>query len=295
MMYNKANPPIAESFDINSLIAIAKKEGIHVQYRGAQIHFGWDTVVLSTLDGWILRFPRTDHLDPVREASLLKALQGHFAVEIPNIEYLGSSVSVEMYRRIEGHHLSLDDYAKASRKQQLSVASSIARTLEQFHSLDTEPSALGLELSAADPYHLVAPILRHRDILSGPNRDQLARIVSRFEERWCTNMSTHNVIHSDFHLDNMSFSAPCGEMFGLWDFSCVELGEPSYDFRYLSVDAPALCLDVISAYEAATGREVDFAAAKLAGTVEAISDGFAVRGMIDESLLWGDDEPIPKH
>ena len=39
------------------------------------------------------------------------------------------------------------------------------------------------------------------------------------------------VLHNDFHLGNMVLDAPVGEMTGIWDFSCVALGEPTCDLR----------------------------------------------------------------
>lgn len=284
-MRAKDCPPAAASFDRASLVAIAQKEGIDVQFADAEIHFGWDTVVLSTVDGWILRFPRSERLDTAREQRLLEALAAELEVEIPSIEYLGSNVSLEVYRRINGHHLSLERYGMATRQQQRRVAASVARPLQQFHALDIAALAAKLQLRPSDPGHLLDPIRQKWHLIPDSIHSPLAVLIARFEERWCRDTSLTNVLHSDFHFDNMSFSAPCGVMTGLWDFSCVELGEPSYDFRYLSVDAPDFCLDVIDAYEAATGIHVDFEGAKLAGTIEAISDDLVVRGAVDESLL----------
>jgi aminoglycoside phosphotransferase (APT) family kinase protein len=80
------------------------------------------------------------------------------------------------------------------------------------------------------------------------------------------------VLHNDFHTGNMVFSAPAGELTGIWDFTCVQRGEPAYDLRYLD-GAPRDVLDRVAGhYERLTGRAVDAAAARVANRMEDVFD-----------------------
>lgn len=77
-------------------------------------------------------------------------------------------------------------------------------------------------------------------------------------------------LHNDFHTGNMVFAGPgpVTELAGVWDFSCVQVGEPALDLRYLDGGPRDLLDRVAHEYERLTERQVDVAAAVVANRVE---------------------------
>jgi aminoglycoside phosphotransferase (APT) family kinase protein len=77
-------------------------------------------------------------------------------------------------------------------------------------------------------------------------------------------------LHNDFHTWNMVFAPPdpVSELAAIWDFSCVQIGEPTYDLRYLDKSPRDLLERVAYQYERLTGRAVDVPAAVVALRLE---------------------------
>jgi hypothetical protein len=70
----------------------------------------------------------------------------------------------------------------------------------------------------------------------------------------------------------MVLTAPVGELAGVWDFSCVQVGLPTYDFRYFERGPRDLLLRLADQYQTATGDAVDVDAAILACRMENLCD-----------------------
>jgi hypothetical protein len=92
------------------------------------------------------------------------------------------------------------------------------------------------------------------------------------------------LLHGDFHPGNMVFTTPTGALSGLWDFSCVERGDPSGDLRYLVGDSAPLTVEIIQSYEAMTGRSIDLVGARLVRVLEEISDAVEERRSLEPVL-----------
>lgn len=79
-------------------------------------------------------------------------------------------------------------------------------------------------------------------------------------------------VHNDFHFDNLVLDGPVGVVTGIWDFSCVQRGDPAADLRYIAGDSADLMQRVADYYSRCTGRAVDVRAAVLANRLEALVD-----------------------
>lgn len=75
----------------------------------------------------------------------------------------------------------------------------------------------------------------------------------------------------------MVLSAPIGKVTGVWDFSCVALGDPSDDLRYIPNDSCDLMRRLARRYERRTGTRIDLRAATLANRIEVVFDAIERR------------------
>ncbi|UXA15836.1 phosphotransferase (plasmid) [Mycobacterium sp. SMC-8] len=269
-------PPVAQSMDKASLLALASGESHDVDLSSVDLFEGWQNVVLSTTDGWILRFPRDASHAFVRECEVLELLRVRLPAEVPVIEWTGVRTRFAAYRTLQGVRLEPGEYGAEAERTSDRTAASMAQFLLSMHcSMSVEEvAALGIPTLGSD--HLVEATQRHWSSVPAHSRKQVEAVMARFHDRWVAPVAATKpgapTLHNDFHLGNMLFAEHDGALKAVWDFSCVEQGEPSYDFRYLFEDSWQLAIDVAGCYERIAESKLDLPAAALAGHFEAISD-----------------------
>lgn len=263
--------PLRPDQSREELIKAARADGLDtdlgVDLDTAEFKIGWENVVLDTSDGWIIRFPRDDEVGFKRELLLLERLHDRLPAPIPKIIRTGRRTKFAVYRRLDGFGLDLTAFEVADSMIKDRVASSFARFLAAMHDalssdeiveLDVPP----IERDGGDISGQLPPGLRSRyDLVRDELRDRLA-----------ARPAAPVLLHDDFHLGNLVLDAPLGRLAGVWDFSCVCTGDPSFDFRYLLGDSRELAARIASAYAARTGREIDLGLAAAAATLEEVSD-----------------------
>ena len=253
----------------SALIAAVEADdlGFEVDTAEAEFLVGWENVVLSTRDGWIVRFPRGEHHQYLRELRVLARLQGRLPADIPQVVATGRRRDFAVYRRLEGSEFDLDSYNAATTQVRNRLATSLGRFLARMHgALDPDAIVdLGIpEFGAEDD---PTPT----DRLSRQQAQRVAELQRRCAE-YSARSSIRVLLHNDFHPGNLVLDRPLGVLSGVWDFSCVSIGDPSLDFRYLVGDSLDLAQRVASAYAASTGREIDLGLARLSRQLEDIGD-----------------------
>lgn len=250
------------------MITAIKAEGLDVDLEGAAVRSGWENVVLDTRDGWILRFPRDERIPFRRELALLDCLHDHLPAPIPRIVRTGIKTRFAAYRRIDGATLEPAAFAAAEPIVRDRVAAGLARFLAAMHATIDLPAVQELRVPSFDAEGLF-PLDRKRLAAElwpryrATREDLVARLAA----------SPHLpvLLHNDFHIGNLVLDGPVGRLAGVWDFSCVAIGNPSLDFRYL-VEDPELGARIASAYAARTGLEIDLGLAADALRLEQVSD-----------------------
>lgn len=203
---------------------------------------GWESVVLETPD-WIIRFPRREDIAFATEISVLAHVQGRLPVQTPDIAWTGSRVRCMAYPKIIGNTFVPQDWQAATEADRQSLAESLADLLNAWRATFSaaDVDQLGIKPMGGAPY--LGQLRSELPTLPSALQPLIEHLLTRYEELFEKELADSGpaVLHGDFHLGNMVLAAPCGPVTGLWDFSCVATGAPSWDLHYLAgeISSPA--------------------------------------------------------
>lgn len=268
--------PLVDSYEFESLCAAVIAEDRHVDLSDAVLQSGWENVVLETAD-WIYRFPRSDDVAFDRELEILARLDGRLPAATPSVEWIGERARFAAYRKLTGDSFDPAAYFSASTSQRDNFAYSLAEFLTAMHNgVDAaEIERLGIPALG----DVAAPLT----LEALPSRVQPigAAVLAEHHRRWIngTVPGPDVVLHNDFHLQNLVLAGPLGPVAGVWDFSCVAVGRPTFDLRYFEGDSIDLLTRIATCYERLSGRRIDVAAAITANRKEIISDAIETADM----------------
>jgi aminoglycoside phosphotransferase (APT) family kinase protein len=266
-------PRVTDTPGLDFLLAAVAAENHAVDLTDAVIRSGWENVVVETRDGWIVRFPRPD-VDFEREMAILRRLQDRLPVPIPRVEWTGRSTMFAAYRKITGATFDADAYASSAADRREALARSLAAFLVVMHTCLTPAEVAELAIpgpvDAWDGTRIAAQLDRI-PIAARPHVEDLLAAAAALPASAVTS-GPPVVLHNDFNTSNLVLDAPAGELTGVWDFSCVALGEPALDLRYFEGASIDLVYRMTAAYEELTGRVLSPQAAILANRLEAVSD-----------------------
>lgn len=231
------------------------------------------SLALRTPDGWIVRLPRSEEDDVIREAAVLARLEGGLPVDTPRDVWTGRRCRLIAYREVPGAAFDAAAYGVADGRRRNRLAASIARFLVVMHSALPAVEATTLGVPTADPDALAARVVGRLGDVPAPLRARATDVVAHFREAWVAEPRPlrHVLLHGGLHAGTMALSEPVGELVGVSGFSRVQLGPPSLDLRYLarvSGDAPpGVCRDLmhrVADQYARTGITLDVDGARAA-------------------------------
>lgn len=266
--------PGSEQRTLAELVAALHAEGLvdpDEALAGAELLVGWESAVVRAQDGWIYRFSRIGEDSFHRELAVLRYVDGRLPVPSPRVERVGTDQLVMVYRTITGHPLDLARVVELAPDEREPLTRSLAVVLAAMH--DSAGPVDGWSV----PHHDHQPMVdRIRAAVAGRPVDH-RRILTGLLAAWercplAGSVDDPVLLHGDYHPGNMVFSSPTGALTGIWDFSCVVLGDPADDFRYLVGDSYPVAAEVATHYTRLTGRLVDLEAARLVGLLEAVCD-----------------------
>lgn len=274
-------PPVVAAADESALIAAVAAEALPLDLSEPVLRGdGWENVVLETRDGWIIRFPRAESLPFAREVAILERLAGRLPAAVPVVAYVGARTRFAAYRKLDGAAFDRTAYLAATPRERDALASSLAGFLAAMHSCLTPVEVAEIGIPPIDPGRDRSIVAASLDTLPREHRSTVASLVERHERMWAPGRvpGPTVVLHNDFHTGNMVFEPDraVGRLVGIWDFSCVAVGEPTFDLRYVG-DSPRDLLDRLADhYARLTGRAVDVTAAIVAGRIENVADAVEV-------------------
>ena len=265
--------PVASAFDLETLVAAVAAEDVPINLWFAVLHEdGYENVVLETIDGWMLRFPRRDDLPFERELAILNRVAGRLPVPTPRVEFTGERTRFLAYRKLSGAWFDREAYLDATAERRDVLAASLAAFLVAMHAEFTADEVTALGIPAVNHRSPVRTVLKGMGRLPREYRPVAESLLERYAATWTagTIPGPRVVLHNDFHTWNMVFAppGPVWKLDGIWDFSCVQVGEPTFDLRYLDKSPRDLLDRVAGQYEAMTGWRVDPDAAVVASRME---------------------------
>jgi aminoglycoside phosphotransferase (APT) family kinase protein len=276
-------PPVATHLDRASLVAALATEDRNLDLAGVQLHSGWENVVVETRDGWILRFPREEHHAFDRELAILARVHGRLPAQTPKVEWTGRHTRFAAYRKLRGAEFDPDAYAAAPVRRRDRTARSLAEFLVAMHGLFTVAEAAELGLPGSHHETCLDEVSARIDEIPASSKAAVGALVEEFARTWVEAAvpGPDVVLHNDFHTSNLVLSTPVGEVIGVWDFSCVQIGVPTFDLRYFEDGPPDLLDRLAGHYRELTGRTVDVAAAVVANRMESVCDALTT-GQADQ-------------
>lgn len=282
--------PTAETRTLNDLIVVLHDLGLVDRPHSladAEMLVGWESAVVRTQDGWIYRFARKGPESFRRELEVLALVDGQLGVPTPHIEVVDHEHLLMAYRTITGTYLDLPRVLAQPPSDRRALVESLATVLASMHAL------IGVDVDriaapALDPTGMAAQVRAVFASLDLADQTLLDEVLAAWDGCALVGPCERPVLlHGDFHFGNMVFGGPAGVVTGLWDFTCVEHGDPAADFRYLTGDSTVLAAEVAYAYTALTGRFVDVDAARLMLVLEDASDAIAEKRSVSDALrLW---------
>jgi hypothetical protein len=230
-------PPVLTDQSLDGMLAAVADEpdaaGMDLRIR--VFRQGWESTVLETPD-WIFRFPRREDIDFATEIAVLAHVRGRLPVRTPEIAWVGSRTRCMVYPKIIGASFSAGAWHTAGTRDRRALTDSLAELLiawrEAFSTEDVE--RLGIRPMGGAPY--LGQLSSTLTSFPSAVRPGVVALLNRYAELFDQELATvgPTVLHGDFHLGNMVLAAPCGEVTGLWDFSCVAIGALSWDLHFLA-------------------------------------------------------------
>lgn len=284
--------PVVRAHDPATLRAAVAAEDRQADLSDAVVRSGWENVVLETPE-WIYRFPRDDGVDFRRELAILTRLDGRLPAAIPRIEWVGERTRFAAYRKLVGSTFDDSAYAAAPARDRDALADSLAAFLAAMHDAMSPEEIERLRIPRLDR---AATALPDPDRLPPAARDGIDALLADHESRWRDQRvpGPDVLLHNDFHFGNIVLAGPVGAVTGVWDFSCVAIGRPTFDLRYFEGDSLDVLERIAARYERATGRAIDIGAAMTANRVELVTDTIDTGDtaeLIEAKARW---EPIPE-
>lgn len=220
----------------------AEPEARHLNLSVVRRREGWESVVLETAD-WIVRFPRREDIAFATELSVLAHVHGRLPVETPDVAWIGSGVRCMTYPKIVGAAFVPQAWEAADEAARRALAESLADLLSAWQAAFSaaDVDRLGIKPMGGAPY--LGQLQSGRSELPSSLQPLIGQLLTLYEELYEEELAESGpvVLHGDFHLGNMVLADQCGPVTGLWDFSCVATGAPSWDLHYLAgeISSPA--------------------------------------------------------
>lgn len=265
--------PLTETRTLTDLANLVRAEGRDVDLDSAELLVGWENAVIRTGDGWIYRFPRIEPEEYRRELAILARLPGTLPARTPEVAWTGSRTAFAAYRTIVGSQADADALRTAPEEVRRRTARSLAEFLAAMHGRFDATEAAELGIPKQNLREMVIEAENALPALPSTARDSLRALIDAFLG---TELAAPDplpvVLHGDYHFGNLVLDHPTGVVSGVWDFSCVELGNPASDLRYLLGGSAQIGELVADCYADLTGRVLDIRGARLVGVLENVTD-----------------------
>ena len=219
---------------------------------------GWHSVAVDVDGRLIFKFPR--HAEAAealrREQRLLEQVGRVVSIPVPRLELFEEPVLFSRHRKLAGEHLLAAEYGQFGEAARARLGEELGSFYAQLHGL---PLALMQSAGAGpvEPWLAPATVLRRAGpLLDAGERDFAERTLGRWAALGPDPLGlTYG--YFDGHGWNMAFDHAAGRLNGLYDFADSGIGPVHRDFIYSAMISPELTGRIVTAYERASGRQLD--------------------------------------
>jgi aminoglycoside 2''-phosphotransferase len=191
----------------------------------------------------IFRFPKTQREAAKlhTETSLLRSLQGHVTLPIPDPIYLSDETTspgqVFMgYRLLSGEPLWPETLQALNSKEVQHLADQLATFLRQLHATSAEALEVKLaDFQGCEEWQELYNRFQNK-LFPFMRADARQRVTKQFEDFLGDERNCHYtpaLVHGDFGRTNILYDTRTKSISGIIDFSSVRWGDPATDFAAL--------------------------------------------------------------
>ena len=258
-MYEEDNPP---DIDFSIVSSIIQKHLPSVKKNEIQFLYHGTNNVYDVKNRYIFRFPSTvlpseERSSLIqREARLLKTLQPHISLRIPNPEYVDANHEHPHmgYRKLLGASL-YRFYDDAPIEKKSSIGEALGRFLGELHTLDLNELWDDSPEPAFDPranrdYYRSIFRRIQKEIypnLSEPQKEWTGKLFHDFLDNDEIFDYNPGLTHGDFDTTNILTNPETLEILGIIDFEETRMYDPTADFLFQD-EGPECMKAMLKAY-----------------------------------------------
>lgn len=219
---------------------------------------GWHSTAVDVDDRLIFKFPHHEAAERalMREASLLAVVRPAVSMPVPDLTLHSGPPLFSRHEKIRGGHLLTEQYDRLTEQARRDLAERLARFYAELHGLDPEI----MRRAGAGPVEAWLPpdviVEKALPALPAGLRAVAGRAVAEWRE---LPPDPYGIVYGFFdgHGWNMAFDHDGQKLNGVYDFADSGFGARHQEFIYSSFISPDLTEQIVTGYEALTGRRLD--------------------------------------
>lgn len=228
----------------NEYVAYLQSVYPELQIKSAHVNeIGQNNDVLIVNDNIVFRFPKYEKgIQKLRvETKLLEKIRPFITIQIPDPSYqrLQDEVPGKVfagYEMIEGEPFWKNTFTGINDEKQLQkLACTLAVFLKELHEIPLSTFEGIMQNDSADIYAETNSLYSQlKDYVYPYMREEAKKEVSLSFETYLNEEShfnfTSSLVHGDFGMTNILYSATKKDISGVIDFGGASMGDPAYDF-----------------------------------------------------------------
>lgn len=246
----------------NEYVAYLQRLYPELQINSVYINeIGQNNDVLIVNDNIVFRFPKYEKgIQKLRiETQLLEKISPFITLQIPNLIYQGFQNEVPGkvfagYEMIEGDPFWKNVFTEINDEKQLQkLAYTLARFLKELHEILLSTFESIMQCDSTDMYSEINSLYSQLKEHVYPFMRNVARKEVSTSFELYLNESSHfnftpSLVHGDFGMTNILYSATKKNISGVIDFGGASIGDPAYDFAGILASYGEEFLQLFEAY-----------------------------------------------
>lgn len=210
---------------------------------------GWSSVAFQA-DDFIIRFPKHDLQDYIKEKEICDFLRDKTNVLLPRTELCRGEIPYVRHKKIGGYDWNLMTIDKLSAKELTLLAKDIALFFHEIHQQKTK--------YIAPTFVPVTPDDINNAFMNGLDGHLLQELLDIYKNTTLNPVQSSSLIHGDFSYENSTLDKN-NRLYGVFDWCNSGMGDYIFDFVTLHTFFPQHFVEnVISQYQEMSDKDFDF-------------------------------------